>query len=343
MGKISDISNILSAELAAGKYPAGSRFPSEYELAERFGTGRVTVNKAVSLLVAEGKLVRGVRGSGTRVKACSVYPRKHVIYLGKIVHMFFSTVVQGIYTAAALRDYGVEVALPQAEDMENYLDKVCASGRYAGIITCGYGILDSERWKLPIVYVDSGNPFYDPAWYHVANHNQQGAFDLTQAVMARGYREIVIYTNCDYLSSHRYYRVNGFLDAMRAGGLENVDERLFVGLEYSIFDAQRVLKNIRKRFPQVQVIMTPTDDLALELVKVIRRERIENIFVTGFGNVQGISDVYDLPSVDQHPFYLGSDSCNLLLDIYEKKPNIKPHIQYVDADPVNVEALPFLK
>lgn len=48
--------------LAAGKYPGGTRFPSEYELAERFGVHKITANKAVSLLVNEHLLKRGSRG-----------------------------------------------------------------------------------------------------------------------------------------------------------------------------------------------------------------------------------------------------------------------------------------
>lgn len=340
MGKITDIAEILSAELAAGKYPAGTRFPSEYELSERFGVGRVTVNKAVSMLVSAGRLERGVRGSGTRVKAQNLYPRCHVIYLGNFTHRFFAQVLQGICTAALFRDCGAEAAIPEISNLAGYLDRVCASGRYAGIITNGYGMLDAERWPIPIVYVDTCNPEYDPDCFHVANRNYEGARRLAEAVLARGHREIVIYTHCDYLSSHRYYRVNGFLDALRAAGIARAEERLFVGMNYSTFDAAAVLGEIRARFPRTGIILTPTDDLAQVTCQVLQKEKSARISVTGFGNVPGISDVYDIASVDQHPFHLGTEACNMLLDLYEGKLDRSANIRYVDVEPVNLNAIP---
>ena len=340
MGKITDIAEILAAELAAGKYPPGARFPSEYELAERFGVGRVTVNKAVSMLVSAGRLERGVRGSGTRVRARNVYPRKHVVYLGNFTHPFFARVLHGVCAAAFFRDYGVESAIPDLASLAGYLDKVCASNHYAGIITNGYSMLDPERWPVPVVYVDTCNPEYDPACFHVANRNYEGARRLAEAVLAHGHREIAVYTNCDYLSSHRYYRVNGFLDALRAAGIDRVEERLFVGMNYSTFDAAAVLGEIRSRFPETTVIMTPTDNLAQVICQVLLKEGSSDICVTGFGNVTGISDVYGIAGADQHPFHLGTEACNMLLDLYEGKLDRSVNIRYVDVEPVNLNAIP---
>jgi DNA-binding GntR family transcriptional regulator len=58
----------LRSQIAAGEYPAGSRVPSEHELAERHGVGRPTVRQATELLVREQVLERR-RGSGTYVSA----------------------------------------------------------------------------------------------------------------------------------------------------------------------------------------------------------------------------------------------------------------------------------
>lgn len=343
MGKIDEIAAVLTVEINSGKYPVGGHFPSEYELADRFNVGRLTVNKAVSQLVQQGFLERGVRGSGTRVKTLTLYPQGHIIYLGKLIHMFCSTLVQGIFMAAAYRGYGLEVAMPSGVDRDGFLDRVCASGKYAGIITHGYGMLDAERWPLPTVYVDTCAPVYEPGCYHVANRNYEGAKALAAAVIARGHREVVVYSHSDYLCSHRFYRVNGFMDAFKEHGLEHCQERLFVGMEYSMFDAAAILRKIRSRFPKVSVIMTPTDDLAREMVLVLKQQNDTSVSVTGFGNVQGISDAYNLASADQHPLHLGSDAGNMLMDLAENKVKMVPHIQYVDVEPINIEAIPILK
>lgn len=60
------IARRLRAQIQAGAYPAGSKIPSEHELAARFRVGRPTVRQATQLLVEERVLERR-RGSGTYV------------------------------------------------------------------------------------------------------------------------------------------------------------------------------------------------------------------------------------------------------------------------------------
>ena len=59
-----EIANSLYAAIQAGEFPAGSRLPSEHELAERFGVARGTIRQALAALRASGILIsrRGARG-----------------------------------------------------------------------------------------------------------------------------------------------------------------------------------------------------------------------------------------------------------------------------------------
>lgn len=63
-----ELRKTLAAELAAGKYPVGSRFPTEQELCERFGYARHTVREALRGLQEAGLLARQAR-AGTVVLA----------------------------------------------------------------------------------------------------------------------------------------------------------------------------------------------------------------------------------------------------------------------------------
>ncbi len=54
----------LKAELARGRFPPGALMPSEAELVAQFGVSRMTVNRALRELQAEG-LVERVQGVGT--------------------------------------------------------------------------------------------------------------------------------------------------------------------------------------------------------------------------------------------------------------------------------------
>lgn len=60
------IVDLLRRELAEGKYPAESRFPSERELAARFGISRTTANKVLSMLMAD-RLLQYKKGVGAFV------------------------------------------------------------------------------------------------------------------------------------------------------------------------------------------------------------------------------------------------------------------------------------
>lgn len=63
---IAQVTDQLRAEIRSGRWPVGSRIPTEPELTELTGTGRNTVREAVQALVHAGMLERR-QGSGTYV------------------------------------------------------------------------------------------------------------------------------------------------------------------------------------------------------------------------------------------------------------------------------------
>lgn len=62
------LADIILAKVRAGEYPAGSKIPSENNLAAAYGIGRPTARQATELLVRKRILVRR-RGAGTFVRA----------------------------------------------------------------------------------------------------------------------------------------------------------------------------------------------------------------------------------------------------------------------------------
>jgi GntR family transcriptional regulator len=71
------MADLLRGEIEHGDYAAGTRLPSEPELAQRYGVNRITVNRAVAILRAEG-FVRVERGRGTIVRELPVLRRDAV-------------------------------------------------------------------------------------------------------------------------------------------------------------------------------------------------------------------------------------------------------------------------
>lgn len=64
------VAETLASEVETGRFPAGSRLPSEQKLSEMYGVSRVTVRQALSVLRDRG-LVEAVPRSGSFVRAQS--------------------------------------------------------------------------------------------------------------------------------------------------------------------------------------------------------------------------------------------------------------------------------
>lgn len=65
--KYYQLKDILVKNIQDGKWPPQSRMSSENELCEAYNVSRVTVRKAIDLLVQEG-YVYTIKGKGTYVK-----------------------------------------------------------------------------------------------------------------------------------------------------------------------------------------------------------------------------------------------------------------------------------
>jgi DNA-binding GntR family transcriptional regulator len=61
------VADDLRERIDAGELAAGHRLRSEQDLAEEYGVARLTVRRAISVLVEEGRLIV-LRGRGTYVK-----------------------------------------------------------------------------------------------------------------------------------------------------------------------------------------------------------------------------------------------------------------------------------
>ena len=224
MNKLERIVEILRGELADGKYPPGSRFPSEYELVRRFDVCRSTANKAVAMFCGEGLLCRGQRGAGTRVLKKGTRPQKKIVFLGNIGG-FATLVLRGVVAAAGERGAQVTLLAPRMEDLDLTLNNLVAEGFHSGIVTYGYRLLP-DTLPLPVIYIDEALPEYLPDRHYVVNRNYEGAQQMMRALWDRGHRNIAICANTSYLQTHRFYRVRGFMETLADLSRTDVSNRL---------------------------------------------------------------------------------------------------------------------
>lgn len=345
MSKTTDIVAILTRELSEGKYPAGSLFPSEYDLVRRFDVNRSTANKAVLSLVTAGLLIRGVRGAGTRVANKQPHSKGRIIFLGSILHPNEVKKLQGTLVAAQARGYSLELSMPSEQTLKNgYLAQLGEDTGTIGIITVGYSILFDEYCpNLPVIYLDMADPRYYPDKHYIATPNEEAAGKMMEALLAKGHREIIVYASPQYRIQHNFYRVKGFLDTMKAAGIADADNRLFPAMDYTNEDATETLKKILQHFPKTTAIVTTSDDIVRTMLQAMKNLGIPHpgsITLTGFGNLLDVCTPNEIPTVEQNHLQFGVQACTSLIDFHEGRFISIPHIQYIGYKMVNMEFIP---
>ena len=336
MTKIASMLAELRTALADGKFDADSHFPSEYELAERFGVNKKTANKAVSLLVTEGWLYRGRRGQGTLVSPVKPFPRGQICCISILKIAYQADFLQGAQTGALQHEYLLSYCSPQPEELPDLLKRL-ENSPVRGILTGYYGELNTP---LPVIYIDrsSGDP---ESFYSVACNNYQGGFVMMKQLLERGHRNIVIFFQRKLMPD----RLKGFYDAMREAGVSDAEKRTFCWLEDSRYEAQKHLRQALKKYPGFTAVACGSDNLTIHTADAMDQDGISwrnRIALTGFGNLLGKDPVLPVASVDQHPYSLGFTAAENLIALIEGRGEDIPKQSMIDVELVNTGNIPFV-
>ena len=326
----------LRAELNAKKYPLNSRFPSEYLLAERFGVNKTTANKAVAVLTSEGYLKRGRGGQGTIVVRHTVFPRKHVAFIGKIQHPFIAMEAHGVQAAALEDNSLVSLISPSPNDLNRILNQLSGT-KIDGIVSTCYGLL--PEIGLPVVYLEDrvGETIFPD---FAACDSYHAAYQMMQELLKRGHREIVLLCQ----TSSNPDRLRGYYDAMREVGIMDYEKRTFQEVEATIGESKLLLKRILRRYPDFTAMAACSDNDLHRMIISMRQEGVEWEYrkaMIGFGNVPGISDVYPIATVDQHPMRIGAEAYRLLLEKIDHPE--KTMQEFLDTELVNLQNIPVIQ
>ena len=340
MSKITELAEELRQLLAGGAFPAGARFPSEYELMRRYDVSRLTANKAVALLTAEGLLERGRRGSGTFVRCERKFPRNWIAMLADISHPYSARIVAGAANTALSGNCMLSIFNPNAPDISDTLGKLARS-ECLGVLTINYGQLPDDFAK-PVIYLDNGfNNNSGKPRHSITCDNYGAAVEMMTRILNTGCREVALVTAPH--QQHREMRLRGFLDAMRQGGLADPESRSFVIQDSKgRYEMQQTIRAILKRFPGVRYIVTDSDDIVLRIMEVSKIDGLDcpgRIKLSGFGNVYGIADIHHIPTVDQHPWHIGMEAVNALLKLVKEGDNGQVIDIQVPAEVIHTEFL----
>ena len=338
MEKVDQMLIQLKADLNSGKYQGNRRFPSEYELAERFGVNKKTANKAVSLLVADGWLYRGKRGQGTMVSPVKPFPGGYLLCISQVENQYQAKFLKGVQAAAFQNDYLLSYTNPPPEKLNSLLDRLNNSP-VRGIVTGYYGKL---KTSLPTVYIDRIESANDVPFYSVSCNNYQGGYDIMKLLISRGHKNIVIFNMHDLMPE----RLFGFQDAMKEAGFQDISKRVFKWQDISNYEAEKQTRSVFRKFPETTAIACASDDLMLHAIAAMDHQGIDwkyKIAITGFGNLLGTNTLLPVASVDQHPYNLGFTAVENLIALIEKRGEEVPLKSVLDAEIINAGNIPLLQ
>ncbi|MBN2642303.1 MAG: GntR family transcriptional regulator [Victivallales bacterium] len=312
MGRKEEIVAWLKEEIRAGRLSPGSRAPSEYDLAERFGVNKTTANKAMADLVTAGVLARGRRGSGTFVHQLNPF-KGRVMFISTINNPYNAQIVNGAQRMALSRGYLMCLSAPAQEEMNEFVAQLSPAVT-SGIMTATFGLLPDIA-GVPVIHIDREFPSEVQPACLINCDGFGGAEFAVREFLDHGHRDIVM-IDCNQSGK----RQEGFLSALNRAGVGDATERLFISSSSNMLD--RVLDRILSRFPRLSGIVTASDNIAFELLECLNRRGLkvpQDISVSGFGNVMPIASQLDLTSIEQNPFELGAFAAERLMDMIEGK------------------------
>jgi DNA-binding LacI/PurR family transcriptional regulator len=189
--------------ILTGAIPAGTRLPTEFEIAKEHDVSRGTVRQALHTLVSEG-IVERVQGRGTFVRAAAFTPAKETatgerrigLILPYMRDQLVLDILIGVENAAKARGYQVSVTFSN-EQVEQQMRDIARlrADRVAGLIIFPLSDVtyDESIWQLraddkPFVLVDRYFPNLDSDY--VVVDNISGGYRATEHLIILGHTRI---------------------------------------------------------------------------------------------------------------------------------------------------------
>lgn len=333
--KTQTLFSLLRDRIESGIYPVGSRFPSEYLLADEFGVNKKTANKAVDMLVSAGLLRRGTGGAGTIVVKSTEFPRGQIAFFA-VPRSYHLRILTGVQKCALEYGYAVTVFFPETTDCGELLASLINSN-VCGFVFCSqFGYL-AGKTRLPSVLVDH-LPVDDSNIDALNTDDRLGGRLMMDEVLRRGHRKIAVYSTGRHYPI-RQFRVAGFMESMRLTGIVSPQKHIFYGTEFDDRSASEALEQILLREPETSIIVCDADDAACCMLKAVRRLK-KNITITSFGNSLNGAD--RLAAIEQFPERLGSAACRRLMHNIEAGISGSGSLELIPPQVVNPDEIPVL-
>lgn len=324
----------LKSEINGKVYAGGSLLPSERELCSRFGVERITVRKALELLVEEG-LVEKRAGVGTIVKeyplrlAPAINPNNILFVLPKSTNSA-DRITEPFNTALFYRiekeckDRGFSLMYTTLGPDES-LAEITNGNSIKGMILVSkfpdkqYD--DCRRSMIPVVIVNNRQTDF----ICVDSDNENGAYEAVRLLCQQGHKRIGIITGIEGFSNTQD-RLSGYKKALAEAGID-WQEQIMADGDWTFDGGYTAMKEILQTADPLPTAIFAMNDLtAIGAMGAIKEEGLtvpEDISVIGFDNVAQCEYINPkLSSVDVDVTTIAQAACRQLFDGIEHKADI---------------------
>lgn len=343
--KYAQIYNHLYEAISSGKFSPGDMLPTEKDMVKQYGVSRITVQRALQMLVDLGYIER-IAGKGTFVKAVSsAMVQKNIAVIVPINNPEMTLVVTGVQQALEQTNFTAKIYFSnEKKTSESDLIKSIIDEGVEGIIlypksrTENASLYREISKKMPLVFIDKcvDGVVTDA----VMANNFEGSYEMVNYLIRENGHRKIAYIDWGREDLTVTERKRGYIHALMDNGIK-VDESVILNANPETGSVKEELGNILKEFlsspagKEITAIFFFTDEVALNgsyYINQMNKRIPQDISICGFDNSYlGRSIMPSLTTVAQNFSEMGSEAARLLTERIQNNRGMHS-VVYVDTE-----------
>ncbi len=256
----------------------------------------------------------------------------------KIAHSFFSSVIDGVYRAAAESGYEVilGVSLEDEEQERKHIESMLDMRVDGLLISVSEKTRSPDRFdivkkmNIDLVFFDRG--FSDAGYTYVKVEDREGALKGVRYLIERGYKDIAHLAGYSTVEIARD-RSLGYQDALKEAGLE-VDNKKIIEGGFSEKDGYKGFAQLVEQYGLPEAVFTTTYPVGLGVLQYLKDHDIdpEQVAILTFGSSEFNRYLsHPFTCIEQPTFELGRRAFEQILKEMNSKDEITKELIQLPA------------
>ena len=345
ISKSKQFADFLRNKILKGNFKEGDKFPSVTELAREFGISRTTVDKVVSMLVAEGLLHR-ISGKGTFMQPKGRTRKNRIaVIVSHSDNPYYSKIIRGVTDTAREKGYHLILCNSEGKINKEKLDIKGIMAEADGVLLCS--ALDKEGGSptaekllvegFPFVLIShliSSKNIHK--MHYVIADGQKGGYLATKHLIGLGRQKVAFFTHKNCLHDISFEsRFSGYKEALFEAGIPFQKKLVLETTAFDAFhgyekDGYRIADKIISMEERPTAIFANGDSLAIGLLRALREKGIrvpEDIALCGFDDIDLASQWgIELTTVAQPKYQIGKKAVKIVIEEHDGETGTPQHV-----------------